>query len=67
MSVKRVIRVLLRDAAADRVIVPSDSIQFSFNVQHDCQACGCDAVIHIIKAMVHLEIIAQSCELGGFF
>ncbi|KAJ7848917.1 hypothetical protein B0H13DRAFT_1906518 [Mycena leptocephala] len=24
-------------------IVPSDSVQFSFNVQHDCRACGCDA------------------------
>ncbi|KAJ6559708.1 hypothetical protein B0H19DRAFT_944520 [Mycena capillaripes] len=35
--------VLLPDADACRVIVPSDSVQFSFNVQHDCRACGCDA------------------------
>ncbi|KAJ6564270.1 hypothetical protein B0H19DRAFT_941769 [Mycena capillaripes] len=35
--------VLLPDGAANRVIVASDSIQFAFNVQHDCRACGCDA------------------------
>ncbi|KAF7343014.1 hypothetical protein MVEN_01731600 [Mycena venus] len=35
--------ILLPNAAASRVIVPSDSIQFSFNAQHDCRACGCDA------------------------
>ncbi|KAJ7099940.1 hypothetical protein B0H15DRAFT_771035 [Mycena belliarum] len=35
--------VLLPDAAASRIVVPSDSVQFSFNVQHDCRACGCDA------------------------
>lgn len=51
--------ILLPDTAACRVIVPSEvslpdvaagfiltslqSIQFTFNVQHDCRACGCDA------------------------
>ncbi|KAJ7467958.1 hypothetical protein FB451DRAFT_1020806 [Mycena latifolia] len=35
--------VLLADRGTTRVVVPSDSIQFSFNVQHDCRACGCDA------------------------
>lgn len=51
--------VLLPDAAGSRVIVPSDvnsnlgprlqlltpfqSVQFVFNAQHDCRACGCDA------------------------
>ncbi|KAJ7504028.1 hypothetical protein B0H11DRAFT_1692410, partial [Mycena galericulata] len=35
--------ILLPDATASRVVVPSDSIQFSFNVQHDCRACECDA------------------------
>ncbi|KAJ7466179.1 hypothetical protein B0H11DRAFT_1733316 [Mycena galericulata] len=35
--------VLLPDTAASSVIVPSDSVQFIFNVQHDCRACGCDA------------------------
>ncbi|KAJ6511523.1 hypothetical protein C8R47DRAFT_964088 [Mycena vitilis] len=35
--------VLLPDLAAKRVIVASDSIQFSFNTQHDCRASGCDA------------------------
>ncbi|KAJ6605878.1 hypothetical protein B0H10DRAFT_2178679, partial [Mycena sp. CBHHK59/15] len=35
--------VLLEDATASRIIVSSDSIQFSFNAQHDCRACGCDA------------------------
>ncbi|KAJ6573348.1 hypothetical protein B0H10DRAFT_1927632 [Mycena sp. CBHHK59/15] len=35
--------VLLPDAGASRVVVASDSIQFSVNVQHDCRACGCDA------------------------
>ncbi|KAJ6569081.1 hypothetical protein B0H19DRAFT_1373408 [Mycena capillaripes] len=35
--------VLLPDGAASRVVVASDSIQFSFNVQHDCRASGCDA------------------------
>ncbi|KAJ7736973.1 hypothetical protein DFH07DRAFT_966662 [Mycena maculata] len=35
--------VLLPDAGARRVVVPSNSIQSSFNAQHDCRACGCDA------------------------
>ncbi|KAJ7442085.1 hypothetical protein B0H11DRAFT_1749386 [Mycena galericulata] len=35
--------VLLPDADASRVVVASASVQFSFNVQHDCRACGCDA------------------------
>ncbi|KAJ7463099.1 hypothetical protein B0H11DRAFT_2310350 [Mycena galericulata] len=35
--------VLLPDTAASSVIVPSNSVQFIFNVQHDCRACGCDA------------------------
>ncbi|KAJ6625360.1 hypothetical protein B0H10DRAFT_2174244 [Mycena sp. CBHHK59/15] len=35
--------ILLADAETSRVVVLSDSIQFSFNVQHDCRACGCDA------------------------
>ncbi|KAJ6551095.1 hypothetical protein B0H10DRAFT_2169864 [Mycena sp. CBHHK59/15] len=35
--------ILLPDTAAHRIVVPSDSIQFSFNVQHDCRASECDA------------------------
>ncbi|KAJ6456980.1 hypothetical protein C8R45DRAFT_1064760 [Mycena sanguinolenta] len=35
--------ILLPDPVNMRVILPSDSIQFSFNAQHDCRACGCDA------------------------
>ncbi|KAF7370029.1 hypothetical protein MSAN_00632900 [Mycena sanguinolenta] len=35
--------ILLPNAVSTRVVVPSNSIQFSFNVQHDCRACGCDA------------------------
>ncbi|KAJ7622956.1 hypothetical protein B0H17DRAFT_1164467 [Mycena rosella] len=37
--------VLLPDTAVNnnRVIVHSNSIQFSFNAQHDCRACSCDA------------------------
>ncbi|KAJ6610166.1 hypothetical protein B0H10DRAFT_2293750 [Mycena sp. CBHHK59/15] len=35
--------ILLADAETSRVVVFSQSIQFSFNVQHDCRACGCDA------------------------
>ncbi|KAJ7444944.1 hypothetical protein FB451DRAFT_1434147 [Mycena latifolia] len=35
--------LLLADTETARVVVPSDSIQFSFNAQHDCRACGCDA------------------------
>ncbi|KAJ7614819.1 hypothetical protein FB45DRAFT_1108964 [Roridomyces roridus] len=34
---------VLLPAAGRRVIVPSNSIQFTFNVQHDCRACGCSA------------------------
>ncbi|KAF7375537.1 hypothetical protein MSAN_00441900 [Mycena sanguinolenta] len=29
--------------ANTRVVIPSNSIQFCFNAQHDCRACGCDA------------------------
>ncbi|KAJ7832348.1 hypothetical protein B0H14DRAFT_3463501 [Mycena olivaceomarginata] len=35
--------ILLPDTAGQRVLVPSDSIQFSFNVQYDCRASECDA------------------------
>ncbi|KAJ7644882.1 hypothetical protein FB45DRAFT_735642 [Roridomyces roridus] len=34
---------VLLPAAGRRFIVPSNSIQFTFNVQHDCRACGCSA------------------------
>ncbi|KAJ7165790.1 hypothetical protein C8R46DRAFT_900279 [Mycena filopes] len=34
---------VLLPAVADRIVLPSHSIQFSFNVQHDCRACGCDS------------------------
>ncbi|KAJ7673015.1 hypothetical protein DFH06DRAFT_1279686 [Mycena polygramma] len=35
--------VLLPDTENPRVIVASNSVQFIFNSQHDCRACGCDA------------------------
>ncbi|KAJ7483006.1 hypothetical protein B0H11DRAFT_1862828 [Mycena galericulata] len=35
--------VLQADLQTKRVVVQSESIQFSVNVQHDCRACGCDA------------------------
>ncbi|KAJ7261648.1 hypothetical protein C8J57DRAFT_1450891 [Mycena rebaudengoi] len=35
--------VLLTDTQSGRMVVPSDALQFSFNAQHDCRACGCDA------------------------
>ncbi|KAJ7202934.1 hypothetical protein C8J57DRAFT_1203274 [Mycena rebaudengoi] len=35
--------VLLPDADKVRVVLPSNAIQFSFNAQHDCRACGCQA------------------------
>ncbi|KAJ6549204.1 hypothetical protein B0H10DRAFT_1969123 [Mycena sp. CBHHK59/15] len=35
--------VLLADTETSRVMLPSKSLQFSFNAQHDCRACGCDA------------------------
>ncbi|KAJ7829680.1 hypothetical protein B0H14DRAFT_2593909 [Mycena olivaceomarginata] len=35
--------VLLPDADEGRVVLPSNSLQFSFNAQHDCRACGYEA------------------------
>ncbi|KAJ7453824.1 hypothetical protein FB451DRAFT_1050100 [Mycena latifolia] len=35
--------VLQPDTDSGRLLVPSNTIQFSLNIQHDCRACGCDA------------------------
>ncbi|KAJ7916032.1 hypothetical protein B0H13DRAFT_2323730 [Mycena leptocephala] len=70
--------ILIPDMAAQRVIVPSDSIQFSFNVQHDCRASECDAsgVAHqmqerqqsdkTIHSIVHKDDTRFIINLHGF-
>ncbi|KAJ7863721.1 hypothetical protein B0H13DRAFT_2237080 [Mycena leptocephala] len=70
--------ILLPDTAAQRILVPSDSIQFSFNVQHDCRASECDAsgVAHqmqerqqsdkIIHSIVHKDDTRFIINLHGF-
>ncbi|KAJ7918581.1 hypothetical protein B0H13DRAFT_2434969 [Mycena leptocephala] len=70
--------ILIPDMAAQRIIVPSDSIQFSFNVQHDCRASECDASgvarqmqerqqsDKIIHSIVHKDDMRFIINLHGF-
>ncbi|KAJ7939128.1 hypothetical protein B0H13DRAFT_1850862 [Mycena leptocephala] len=70
--------ILLPDTAAQRILVPSDSIQFSFNVEHGCRASECDASgvarqmqerqqsDKIIHSIVHKDDTRFIINLHGF-